>query len=164
MAFKVFLSYGVDSDEQAIVWRLQTLAAAHGIELFVPPRTGFSLPSAKRTVLLQDQIRNAIERSDCVLAIITRKSGSAVEKELNFALAKGKLIIPIVEAGVHDDSLLDRLRPIFRFSRMDPPGKIENEVVPFLNKQKMDKEKRQAVGALVAIGMGLLLLSSLAKE
>jgi nucleoside 2-deoxyribosyltransferase len=164
MAFKVFLSYGVDPDEQAIVWRLQTLAAAHGLELYVPSRPGFSVPSSKRAVLLQDQIRNAIDACDCVLAIITVKTGAAVEKELNYALAKTKLIIPIVEMSVQDHSLLGRLQPILRFSRLDPPGRIENEVVAFLSQQRMDKEKRQAVGALVAIGMGLLLLSSLAKE
>jgi hypothetical protein len=44
MAFKVFLSYSIDPEEQAIVWRLQTLAAAHGIEVFVPQRPGFALP------------------------------------------------------------------------------------------------------------------------
>lgn len=164
MAFKVFLSYSIDPDEQAIVWRLQTLAAAHGIELFVPQRTGAPTPSSRKNILLQDQIRSAIERCDCVLAIITARTGATVEKELNYALAKKQLIIPIVEAGISDHSLLAKLQPIFRFSRFDPPGKVENQVFAFLNKQKLDKDQRQAVGALVAIGMGLLLLSSLAKE
>jgi len=164
MAFKVFLSYSVDPDEQAIVWRLQTLAAAHGIEVFVPQRPGFALPSSKRNAILQDQVRGAIDRCDCLLAIVTTSTGSAVEKELNYALGRNKLIIPIVEAGVADHSILSRLKPIFRFSRWDTPGKIENDVVAFLKEQKQGKENVQAVGALVAIGMGLLLLSSLSKE
>jgi hypothetical protein len=38
MAFRVPLSHSLDPAEQALAWRLQTLAAAHGIELFVPQR------------------------------------------------------------------------------------------------------------------------------
>ncbi len=163
MAFKVFLSYSIDPDEQAIVWRLQTLAAAHGIEMFVPQRSGSQPPASKRNALLPDQVRNAIDACDCLLAIITTNTGSAVEKELNYALGKKKLIIPIVEAGVADHSIIDRLKPVFRFSGWDTPGKIENDVVAFLKGQKQAKENVQAVGALVAIGMGLLLLSSLSK-
>ena len=36
MSFTVFLCYGIDRDEQALVWRKQTLAAAQGIQVFVP--------------------------------------------------------------------------------------------------------------------------------
>lgn len=99
MPFKVFLSYSTDPEEHAIAWRLQTLAATHGIQLFVPQRSGFNLPSA-RVPVLPDQIRGAIDQSDCILAIITSSTGPAVEKELNYALEKDKLIIPIVEQGV----------------------------------------------------------------
>jgi hypothetical protein len=36
MAFRVFLSYSLDPAEMALAWRLQTLAAAYGIEMYVP--------------------------------------------------------------------------------------------------------------------------------
>src|ERR1019366_5219329 len=36
MAFRVFLSYSLEAAEMALAWRLQTLAAAHGIEMYVP--------------------------------------------------------------------------------------------------------------------------------
>src|SRR2546430_7147787 len=124
MAFKIFLSYSVDPDEQAIVWRLQTLAAAHGMEIFVPARSGFVAPASRRSILLGEQTRKAIERSDCVLAIITTSTDLAVEKELTHAHALKKPIIPVVEASVRDVSSLARFKPIFRFSRLDPPGKI----------------------------------------
>lgn len=39
MAFRVFLSYSINPEEQVIVWRLQTLAAASGIYVYVPFRT-----------------------------------------------------------------------------------------------------------------------------
>ena len=38
------------------------------------------------------------------------------------------------------------------------------EVFQFLKKQEKNKEILQAVGALVTVGMGLLLLASLSKD
>jgi nucleoside 2-deoxyribosyltransferase len=165
MSFTVFLSYSLDPDEQAIVWRLQTLAAAQGIQVFVPQRAGFHLPSSRRPLMLDDQVRKAIDKSDCVLAIVTSSTGAAVQKELNYALGKNIPIIPIVEQGVESHSFLRKLTPIFRFSRWDPnPGRVETEVSQFLLRQKLDKDLRQGVGAIVAIGLGLLALSSLSKK
>jgi nucleoside 2-deoxyribosyltransferase len=166
MPFKVFLSYSTDPDEQAIVWRLQTLAAAHGIQLFVPQRPGFTSPSPRKNApILSDQIRAALDHADCVLAIITTSTDQAVQKELNYALGKGMLIVPVVEQGVAENSFLRKFHPIFRFSRFDGnPGEVETQVLEFLRRKKLDKENRQALGAIVAIGMGLLLLSGLAKE
>ena len=161
MAFTVFLSYSTDPDEQSLVWRIQTLAAAQGIQVFVPQRTA----SPRNTLVLSDQVRNAIDQSDCVLAIITSRTGPAVEKELNYALGKNKVIIPIVEQGVGSHAFLSRLTPIFRFSRRDAnPGRVETEISQFLLRQKLDKDLRQGVGALVAIGLGLFLLASLSKK
>jgi hypothetical protein len=115
--------------------------------------------------MLSDDVRLAIDNSDCVLAIITSRTGPAVEKELNYALGQRKLIIPIVEQGVHDSSFLNRFDRVFIFSRLNgDPGRLESEILAFLKQQKLNKDNRQAVGALVAIGMGLLLLSGLAKE
>lgn len=114
---------------------------------------------------MSQQIRNAIDDSDCVLAIITSKTGRAVESELSYAQGKGKLIIPLVEQGVPDGPFLRTLMPVFRFSRIDGnPGRVEKEVFEFLKTQKKNKEVLQAVGALVTVGMGLLLLASLSKD
>src|SRR2546421_2116233 len=130
MAFTVFLSYSIDPDEQALVWRIQTLAAAQGIQVFVPQRGGVGLPSSQQNrVALSDQVRKAIDRSDCVLAIITSKTGSATEKELAYALEKNKIIIPIVEESCENQPFLDRLKTIFWFSRSDAnPGKVETQI------------------------------------
>ena len=89
MPFKVFLSYSTDPEESAIVWRLQTLAASNGIQMFVPRRAGIRAPSGRRNVpLVSDEVRAAIENADCVLAIIASRTGPAVERELNYALAR----------------------------------------------------------------------------
>ncbi len=168
MAFKVFLSYSTDPEEHAIVWRLQTLATAQGIHVFVPQRTGPGLPSTRTGVtgpILPEQIRNAIDQADCVLAIITSNTGRAVESELSYAQGEGKLIIPLVEQSVQSGTFLKTFTPVFRFSRLDAnPGRVEMEVFEFLKKQEKNKEILQAVGALVTVGMGLLLLASLSKD
>src|SRR5713226_3843425 len=160
MAFKVVLSHSADPEEQPTVWRLQTLAAAHGIEVYVPQRA--ALPT--RAAILSQAARTAIDRSDCVLAIITDRIRPAVQDELNYALGKGKIIVPIVKAGIGDASFLKSFPRVFEFSPWDNPGRVESEVVEFLRQQKLSKEAQRAVGALVAIGLGLLLLSSAAKE
>jgi nucleoside 2-deoxyribosyltransferase len=165
MAFSVFLSYSVDPDEQAIVWRIQTLAAAQGIQVFVPPRAGTRLPSSRHHVMVDEQARKAIDQSDCVLAIITSRTDSAVQKELNYARGKGKLIIPIVEQEVTNNAFLSEFTPVFRFSRWNSsPGKVETEISQFLLRQKLDKDMRQGLGAIVGIGLGLFVLASLAKK
>lgn len=163
MSFKVFLSYSVDSDEQSIVWRLQTLAAAHGIEVFVPQRQGFRLPSS-RVPLLGESVRTAIDRSDCVLAIITSRTAAAVEKELSYALGRKKLIVPLVQDSIRDSAFFGKFPRVFRFSPFQPPGKIESEVVEFLKQQKASKETQQVLGAVIAIGLSMFLLSAVSQE
>ena len=168
MAFKVFLSYSTDPEEQAIVWRLQTLATSQGIHVFVPQRAEHGSASTRRSPTgpgISGQIRREIDESDCVLAVITSKTGPAVEKELSYAQGKEKLIIPLVEEGVHHGTFLKTFKPVFRFSRLNGnPGMVEKEVFEFLKTQKKAKEVVQAVGALVTVGMGLLLLAALSKD
>jgi hypothetical protein len=158
MAFRVFLSYSLDPTEQALAWRLQTLAAAHGIEVYVPPRgpAYAALPSVGVTA--------AIDRSDCVLAIINAKADAGVQRELKYALARQKLVIPIVHQDFVHHPLLAQFPKVFTFSPWDNPGRVEGEVLKFLKEQDLSKKNVQAVGGLVALGVGLLLLSSLAKK
>ncbi len=159
MPFSVFLSYSLDPTEQALAWRLQTLAAAHGIEMYVPQR-GVGTPSQAPRLAVQV----AIDRSDCVLAIITAKASINVQKELKFALAKGKLVIPIVQSDFASDPFLAQFPRVFSFSPGDYPGKVEGEIVEFLKNLHISKEKQQAISALAALTLGLLLLFSLSEK
>ncbi|HKF52202.1 MAG TPA: toll/interleukin-1 receptor domain-containing protein [Candidatus Acidoferrales bacterium] len=163
MALNVFLSYSTEPDENVIVWRLQTLAAANGIEVFVPPRIEGKLISA-RPALLSAAVRRAIEQADCVLAIITTATSSVVESELNYALAKNRTIIPIVESGIADSPFLRQFQNIFRFDRTMQPGQVESEVVQFLKGKAIEKDRSQTIAALVGIGIGLLLLAGASKD
>ena len=160
MAFKVFLTYSLDPSEEALAWRLQTLAAAHGVEMYVPRRG--SLPTRQKA--LASESMNAINRSDCVLAIITGKPDQAVEGELRHALAQHKPVVPIVRSDLAGNPLLAQFPQVFTFSAGDNPGELETGVVEFLKRQQLSKEKQQAMGALVAVGVGLLLLNTLSEK
>jgi hypothetical protein len=155
MSFKVFLSYGAGADEQVAAWRLQTLATSYGMHVSVPNRNG-----AGKAV--GEQVRRAIDRSNCVLAIITGNLGPAVAGELNYALSKGKLIVQVVREDITVPPALSGL-PLFRFSPLST-GQVEADVVKFLHEQRLGKEKTQTIGALVAIGLGLFLLAALSKK
>jgi len=159
MAFKVFLSYRNGSDEQLVVWRLQTLAAAHGIHVFVPPRNGLQRNPSLR---LSDDVRRMIDQSDCILAILMGPPGRAVQAELTYALTQGRVVIPILPEGMSSPAFLNQ-QPTFRFSPLDA-GRVEAEVIQFLKQQHFSKQKQQAVGALVAIGLGLLVLSAVSEK
>jgi hypothetical protein len=155
MAFKVFLSYGTDADEQVAAWRLQTLATSYGMHVAVPHRNGKG-----KTVTAQ--VHRAIGEADCILAIITGNIGPAVAEELNYALSKGKLIVPLVKQGIALPPVLQKVR-VFQFSPWNT-GQVENDVVSFLQEQQLGKTKQQTIGALVAIGLGLFLLAALSSK
>ena len=156
MALKVFLSYGTDPNAQVAAWRLQTLATSYGIHVSVPQRNGYALLG--RSKLPPEEVRRAIDKSNCVVAIITGQSGPVVEGELNYALQKRKLVIPIVQEGIGPAPFLKGFPRVFRFSSWENQGRVENEVVDFLKQQKqIDKQNQEAIGVLVAVGLGLFL-------
>jgi hypothetical protein len=157
-AFRVFLSYSLDPAEMALAWRLQTLAAAYGIEMYVPQHeAGTGLPGAVT-------VEQAIDRADCVLAIITTDASQMVQNELAYALRRGKLVIPIVRADLAGHPLLSGFPRVFIFSPRDNPGTVETQIMEFLKGQQLTKDKQQTIGALAALGLGLLVLFSLNKE
>lgn len=157
MAFRVYLSHSLDPAESALAWRLQTLATAHGIEMFVPNYGREPAPGAV-------SIQGAIDRSDCVLAIITITANPNVQNELRYALEKHKLVIPIVRFDVQGHPLLAQFPRVFTFSPWDNPGSVETQIVEFLKEQQLAKDKQQAIGALAAVGLGLLVLFSLSSK
>jgi nucleoside 2-deoxyribosyltransferase len=126
MAFRVFLSYTTDADAQVTAWRLQTLATAYGINVTVPQRYDVHFPSAQRNKL-EEHVHRAIDQSDCVLAIITGTPGRAMQDELNYALSKRKVTVPILQKGIAKPSFLNKFR-VFEFSPWNA-GEVEAEVI-----------------------------------
>jgi TIR domain len=158
MAFHVFLSYSLDPAEMALAWRLQTLAAAHGIEMYVPQ------PGADAGAPRATAAQKAIDRADCVLAIITTAANQTVQNDLGYALERGKLVIPIVRTDLAGHPFLARFPRIFMFAPWDNPGAVETQIVEFLREQRLTKDKQQTIGALASLGLGLIVLFALNKE
>jgi nucleoside 2-deoxyribosyltransferase len=156
MAYKVFLISGTDPNEQVAAWRLQTLATSYGMHVSVPNRNG----QMKGGMI--EQVRRAIDQSDCVLAIITGNVGPAVASELNYALSQGKLVVPVVLEGIVPPAALKR-HPVFQFSALNV-GDVETKVVEFLKQQELNKKTVQSLAALVLAGLGVFLLAALAEK
>lgn len=162
MALKVFISYSGNADEQAVVWRLQTLAASQGIQAYVS-RRGFRRLGSRTSWSLASEVQKEIRESDLVLAIITTGTDRFVEAELSYALELNKVIIPIVYEGIQLPPVFRKFQ-VFRFSPVTPPGTLESQIIDHLREQKLGKERLQAAGAIITVGLGLLLLSAVAKE
>jgi nucleoside 2-deoxyribosyltransferase len=141
----------------ALAWRLQTLAAAHGIQMYVPHHGNGTAASGVEAV------RQAIDHADCVLAILTTVGGQMVQNELSYALEKRKIVIPIVATDLAGHPLLARFPRVFTFSAWDNPGAVESDIMEFLKEQRLTKDKQQTIGALAALSLGLLVLFSLNK-
>jgi len=129
--------------------------AALGIEMYVP------LHSAGQLALATATVQQAMDRADWVLAIVTAAATQAVQNELGYALEHGKIVIPIVRTDLAGHPLLTRFPPVFTFSPWDNPGTVESQIVEFLKERQLTKQKQQTMGALAALGIGLLVLFSL---
>jgi hypothetical protein len=87
-----------------------------------------------------------------------------VQNELGYSLEHKKLVIPIVRTDLAGHPLLAQFPRVFTFSPWDNPGTVETQIVEFLKEQEMTKDKQRTIGALAALGLGLLVLFSLNKD
>ena len=154
--YRVFLSYNTP-DEMAVVWRLQTLAAASGLHLDVPNEMQRSdWPT----------IAQMIDSADSVIVFLTDKATQQVRRELSYALTKNIPVIPIVERGAVtapvQTILSNKDVPVFTMERGNP-WRIENDLADYLRKKKYDKDTRNAILALAGTFIGLFLLDKLAE-
>src|SRR2546430_12431621 len=131
--YRVFLSYNTP-DEMTVVWRLQTLAAASGLQLDV-------LYDRQRSDAAK--VTESINNADSVIAFLTKEPTAQVKKELSYALKRNKPVIPIVEAGTTTSQINALLQhsgvPVFQMDRRNP-GQMESHLAKYLEKQKFDKD------------------------
>ena len=152
MAFKVFISHS--TADLGLVQQLQYSLQTHGIEAYLAdlyPQPGGTLAR---------KISNAIERSNCVIAVLTRDGARSqwVHQEIGWAKGAGKLVIPIVEEGIPSTGFIQGVEYI-RFNREKPADAINN-IVAYLKRLKADKESREMLLAGALIVLGLLALAS----
>lgn len=156
MTFKVFVSASVDDIH--IVNELIKILKRYGFDIAIPQETMLTEP-----ILLADMIKQQIKTSDCVLAIMG-KGGSwstNVAFEIGMATALQKLVIPIVEEGTKIPTSLRQTECIV-IDKNQPRISYER-AARYLNKLKIEKEKRSTVGGLLLLGLGLLLLDALSS-
>ena len=168
---RVFLSYSLGPGAQALAWRLQTLAAAHGIRVDVPRRKTYQISQAEYDGAHKQDL-GKMARADCVLLIVAadnQQARLAIRDEVNQALGRKKLIIPIVKEGLEHRHaargvLEEASVPTFILSLKDGPGSVEGEIAQYLKSGGLAEAKQRAVQALVAIALGLVSLTSLAEK
>jgi hypothetical protein len=111
-----------------------------------------------------NQIRTRVVNSDCVLVMISRNGtrSEIVNWEIGIAEGLGKTIIPIIEQGAEIPETLrgkqyiivDRNQPRLSYDR----------AAQYLNRLKIEKESRNAIGGLLLLGIGLFLLAAIASS
>ena len=87
-------------------------------------------------------VQQAIDRADCVLAIITTAASQMVQGRLSYALEHRKLVIPLLRTDLAP--LLARFRGLPHSLRWTIPV-VETQIVEFLKEQKLTKDKQQTI-------------------
>lgn len=152
MPFKVFISHS--TADLSLVQQLQYSLETNGIETYLAdlhPQPGDTLAS---------KISNAIEQSNCLIAVLTRDGARSqwVHQEIGYAKRARKLVIPIVEEGVPSTGFIQDVEYI-RFNR-ENPGDTIDRILDYLKRLKADKEAGEMLLAGFLILLGLLVLAS----
>ena len=155
MAFKVFISHSVK--DISLVKQLQYWLDRNQIEAYIfeeYPQPG---------TMIGEKVARAIDRSDCVLALMTRDGSRSqwVHNEVGYAKGKEKIVIPIVENGVINGGFLEGVEYI-PFRIYDPYDTISRTVQYLSTLKSAKKEQEQRNKVLLAglmVFFGLLALS-----
>lgn len=108
---KVFISHAFGEDDEELAGVLKDDLDAAGLEGYLAERTPrYDLP-------ISDKIRREIERSDWLVAVITKRShaSASVHEEIGYALGKGVEVAPMVEEGAGEGGVLVYGREAMRF-------------------------------------------------
>jgi len=110
------------------------------------------------------QIRTRVVNSDCVLVMISRNGtrSEIVNWEIGTAEGLGKTIIPIIEQGAEIPETL-RGKQYIIVDRNQPRLSYDH-AAQYLNRLKIEKENRNAIGGLLLLGIGLFLLAAIASS
>ncbi len=154
---KAFISYSTALD-QIIALRLQTMAAVYGITSYVPPATTRQVDSRQ----LIPEVLTELQASDVILAIVTHNPAASAVSEMNWAIAAGKLLVPIVGPTVSPEYYRE-FQPFFQVDPSDP-SKAERQIVQYLADKQQASTVRGALVALATLGVALLVLGAASSE
>ena len=154
---KVFISYSTALD-QVVALRLQTMAAVYGIASYVPAATTRNLSNAS----LSPEVAQNLNDSDVVLAVITHAPVPSAITEMNLAVERRKLLIPIIGPYV-DPGPYRNFKPYFVVDPANPSG-VEQQIGQFLSQQKQAENTKTALLALATLTVALVLFSTLKSD
>jgi hypothetical protein len=107
-------------------------------------------------------VTQAIARSDAVVVLLTRSAhrSAYVQQEIGFSEAKGKLVVLLVEPGVHEEGLAMPRGSRVHLVRHAKLGAGDGESSGLSGPPQGQKEQGQAVLALVGLLVGAAWLGS----
>jgi hypothetical protein len=155
MSFQVFVAYS-HREDQVLALRLQTLASTRpGLTVFVPPA---STRSRAANVSDAGSDWGHLKNADLLLALIRGTVPPRMEQELQYASGLGKPVIPITVGDTAQQHSIQG----YSWFHLDPtdPTSTEQRIMAYLDSLKVGKDSREAVGALILLTLGLMVLGS----
>ena len=163
----IFISYNPNSDfEQTLAVRLHTTGAINGFRMFLPDRYNSE-------TVIDNETKNRISQSDWLIVFSTEELSEIVKQEIQYAgkVFKDKSKIIVIYNFEKGKNLNGKITEYFTeiyFNPNDDFDKIISEkIFPKIHIQertknqteiKEVKQQRNALLALLGIGVGLLLL------
>jgi hypothetical protein len=154
---KAFISYSTTLD-QIIALRLQTMAAVYGITSYVPAATTRQSDSS----YLTSDVRQHLQESDVVLAIVTHNPSASAISEMNWSVAQGKLLIPIISPGVSPE-YYSNFQPFFVVDPVDP-SQAEQQIARYLAQKQQAQTANGALIGLATLSVALLVLGAVSSD
>ena len=138
---KVFISHAFGRDDEALADVLKEDLDAAGLEAYLAEKTPqYNLP-------ISVKIRREIEKSDWLVAVITKRShaSASVHEEIGYALGKGVEVAPMAEEGVGESGVLVYGRETKRF-RAPAFSKASREMARFIANSPHPPPRRRPLG------------------
>ena len=158
MAYKVFISHS--TQDQGLVISLANLLSKYGVGVAVAE--WYLSPGQP----LDRKIINLIEKSDCVVILLTQNGMRSkwVQQEIGLALDKKKPIIPLVEKGISAKDL-GALQGK-EYIEFDPfwPREALVKTASYVKSLKLKKQDREKALLIAGGIIAFLLLLSGGKE
>lgn len=149
----VFISYG-DAADQVTALRLQALAAANGLTVYVPPAHTRQGASAR----IDSVASRKLQEAEVVLAFVGEGISQACKQELDAGakLGKSMIVMSYPQFAAH-------LRPYFERNLVvvnpDKPDESERRIVQYLKDVDVQQNAKTVLLALSTLALGLLLLA-----
>ena len=162
MAYTVFLSHS--GKDQWLTTIIANTAREFGVEILIAER------EQKLGQHLDEKISNMIDKSNCVIALLTQNAIGLtnVNQEIGYAIKSGKPLIPFVTKGTPSEKLgvLLEGKEYIEYDITRPSDAL-TDLIHYVVSLKSKNDKDDQNNTLILVGLGalaLLGLSSLGGE